>query len=92
MTDHNLGPWTVGQSRNVVVSTRAVNDADGVTVCNLGIYASDESGRLIAAAPDMLDALKAALRIVDAHRRVSGGDGDATALLIRTAIAKAIGG
>jgi hypothetical protein len=47
--------------------------------------------RLIAAAPDMLDALKIALRFVDAIRRVSGGDGDATALQIRDAIQKATG-
>lgn len=48
-------------------------------------------GPMFEAAPDMLAALKQALPILDAHRRASGGDGDITAALVRSAIAKAEG-
>ena len=44
---------------------------------------------LIEAAPDLLASLREALKIVDAYRRASGGDGDITAMNARAAIAKA---
>ncbi len=44
---------------------------------------------LIEAAPDLLASLREALKIVDAYRRVSGGDGDITAMNARAAIDKA---
>jgi hypothetical protein len=50
-----------------------------------------KNARLIAAAPELLAALKKALPIVDAYRKVSLGDGDLTAANIRAAIAKAEG-
>lgn len=52
--------------------------------------AEDAANRaLIEAAPDLLSSLREALKIVDAYRRVSGGDGDITAMNARAAIAKA---
>lgn len=52
--------------------------------------AEDAANRaLIEAAPDLLASLREALKIVDAYRRVSGGDGDITAMNARAAIAKA---
>ncbi len=52
--------------------------------------AEDNANRaLIEAAPDLLASLREALKIVDAYRRVSGGDGDITAMNARAAIAKA---
>lgn len=52
--------------------------------------AEDAANRaLIEAAPDLLASLRDALKIVDAYRRVSGGDGDITAMNARAAIAKA---
>ena len=49
------------------------------------------NARLITAAPDLLAALELCLPFVDAVRRMSGGDGDATAMQARAAIAKARG-
>jgi hypothetical protein len=46
---------------------------------------------LIAAAPDLLCALKHALPLLDAHRAATGGEGDIAAALVRDAIAKAEG-
>lgn len=52
--------------------------------------AEDNANRaLIEAAPDLLASLQDALKIVDAYRRASGGDGDITAMNARAAIAKA---
>ena len=53
--------------------------------------ALDAESCLVAAAPDLLAALEAALPIIDAYRRVSGGDGDIAAMNARAAIAKAKG-
>jgi len=57
----------------------------------LAICENPLNARLIAVAPEMLEALKKALPIVDAYRKVSLGDGDMTAANIRAAIAKAEG-
>jgi hypothetical protein len=48
-----------------------------------------ENARLIAAAPDLLAALRDCLPIVDAMRRKTGGEGDTAAMNARAAIAKA---
>jgi len=87
MSAHTPGPWRVQVMANgeglicvLPASNLAVADC-----CDMA------DARLIAAAPDMLDALKAALKIVDAYRKISGGDGDVTALTMRQTIAKATG-
>ena len=53
---------------------------------------AEANARLIAAAPDLLVALQQALSLIDAYRRISGGDGDLAAATVRAAIAKATGG
>jgi hypothetical protein len=50
------------------------------------------AARLIAAAPDLLAALRDCLPIVDAMRRKTGGEGDTAAMNARAAISKAEGG
>jgi hypothetical protein len=47
------------------------------------------AARLIAAAPDLLAALRDCLPIVDAMRRKTGGEGDTAAMNARAAISKA---
>ena len=42
--------------------------------------------RLAKHAPDLLDSLKMCLKVVDAYRRISGGDGDLSAALARSSI------
>jgi len=54
-------------------------------------HATKANRSLIESAPDLLEALENAIPIIDAYRRVSGGDGDLTALSARRAIAKATG-
>ena len=92
---HTDGPWYVGKHGD--------NDSDvcaegGPLICSLrGGSAdacdttADDDARLIAAAPEMLAAIRQAMPLVDAYRRSSGGDGDVTALLMRSVIAKAEG-
>jgi len=46
------------------------------------------AARLIAAAPDLLAALRDCLPIVDAMRRKTGGEGDTAAMNARAAISK----
>ena len=50
-----------------------------------------EDGQLLASAPHLLEALKACLPLVDAYRRLSGGDGDTVAMNARYAITRATG-
>lgn len=42
--------------------------------------------RLAKHAPDLLDSLKQCLKVVDAYRRISAGDGDLSAALARSSI------
>ena len=52
MSDFTPGPWRIGAIESGMVAIDGANGED-VTVC-----VSPEDGRLIAAAPDLLDALK----------------------------------
>ena len=82
------GPWHEGSHRSI--------ESQSGTICevysHMGIAEADANQKLIAAAPDLLASLREALKIIDAYRRVSGGDGDITAMNARAAIAKATGG
>ena len=82
------GPWHEGSHRSI--------ESQSGTICevysHMGIEEADANQKLIAAAPDLLASLREALKIIDAYRRVSGGDGDITAMNARAAIAKATGG
>lgn len=87
-TKHTPGPWHEGSHRSI--------ESQSGTLCevysHMGIAEADANQKLIAAAPDLLASLREALKIVDAYRRASGGDGDITAMNARAAIAKATGG
>lgn len=87
-TKHTPGPWHEGSHRQVVAG-------EGIktgTICEvwswMGIEEADANQKLIAAAPDLLDAL------VDAVRYAQGGDVLHPAALsrARAAITKATGG
>lgn len=81
------GPWEA-VDRLTVRSRFVAGDADsgGWLVASLPAHASDDDARLIAAAPDLLDALKDAVCALE----VSGKDFWATEKA-RAAIAKATG-
>lgn len=48
----------------------------------------DANARLIALAPEMAEALRQALPVIDAHRRISGGEGDLAAATIRALLSR----
>ena len=85
-TTHTPGPWRAEGWESTIV-----NDADGNTLCLMpssdGTLASAKANaRLIAAAPDMLDALRRA----DHLASIAAPNG-AAHRIIRAAIAKATG-
>lgn len=90
---HTPGPWNVSGSHIVSVKT-GVQLAEVFSPCGYDPKNQKEAAnaRLIAAAPDLLAALEQCLVIVDAHRRISGGDGDMAAMNARAALARAKGG
>ena len=94
-TKHTPGPWEVDQIDQSTIQIKAAG-VIVAEVCSGSTFTrlSDEqqaNARLIAAAPELLASLREALKVVDAYRRVSGGDGDITAMNARAAIAKATG-
>ena len=83
----NMATWTKvmrGSEKDgnleIVAKTYAIEGGTATDVANL-----------IAAAPDLLAALKQCLPLVDAYRRMAGGDGDVSAQLARFVIARAEG-
>jgi hypothetical protein len=86
-TNHTPGPWNTDDTKSFYVFAA---EQSGVThgpfVANASTAAN---ARLIAAAPDLLAALRQCLVIVDAHRRAAGGEGDIAAMNARAAIARA---
>jgi hypothetical protein len=85
---HTNSPWHLGKR----AGNPAIYGKDGTEIAEIlqGLTPEwRENARLIAAAPELLAALKKALPIVYAYRKVSLGDGDLTAANIRAAIAKA---
>ena len=99
MSDHTPGPWSTNCRTNDIYQ-----QDNGLTVVELITYGSDAKKRfsanklLIAAAPEMLEALKRAVEL-DMIPRSSASDGGASkysshvkcADQIRSAIAKATG-
>jgi hypothetical protein len=86
--------WRLGVSDGGLSIVECNSSIDGTRQIVAKPYSIDgmsatDVARLIAAAPDMLQALRQALPIVDSHRRMAGGDGDATALLMRHVISTA---
>lgn len=88
-TKHTPGPWEISPVRTHDGNSMVVGGMDRA----FGLVAEcvvDEDARLIAAAPEMLDALLQAQIYIEADEAVHGrqfGDGNA----IRAAIAKATG-
>lgn len=58
MSDHTPGPWSVGEKRGVWVGPVVMAD-DGKRGVAFVVGESDANARLLAAAPDLLAALKA---------------------------------
>jgi len=93
MSKHTPGPWKVehrgykyivSKSRDGYI-TRDVCRMDGST---MAAFAQEANARLIAAAPELLEALKDALQLLEVY----GGDfEEATRNQARAAIAKAEG-
>ena len=90
-TKHTKGPWHEG-------SHRAIESQSG-TICevysHMGIEEADANQKLIAAAPDLLDALHLALPFVEDHAGdpcYKAGAVDKAVKTIKAAIAKATGG
>jgi hypothetical protein len=85
---HTSGPWHLGRR----AGNPAIYSQDGAEIAEVLRDTNDDwrgNARLIAAAPDLLAALRDCLPIVDAMRRKTGGEGDTAAMNARAAIAKA---
>ena len=86
MSKHTLGPWTAMDTGNVL-------DRHGNRVARyqdshfLSEKEMEANGKLIAAAPEMLEALRTVVR----HLHAPGGDGYEELLAAERAIAKAEG-
>ena len=101
MSKHTLGPWEVRKSEPWVIA-KAYGNMKSVVHLNLPIEQSEEqraNARLIAAAPDLLEVLKAFSDYVRDEQMAT--DGAVTypttainhwAFLARAAIVKATGG
>lgn len=65
MSKHTPGPWMLADDKTRVITNESVPDAE-IADCESGFYCSknisecEANARLIAAAPEMLEALKAA--------------------------------
>lgn len=80
MSNHTAGPWVVDV--HGMVATKAVG-AEGWEICDIraDVPECDANAHLIAAAPDLLEALQDALLWVDGSTKVK----------VKAAIAKATG-
>lgn len=87
---HTPGPWTARQCDGQILLNGS-NCYEVREVFNPQGGFNPEDILLIAAAPELLAALKQCLPLVDAYRRASGGDGDVSAACARSVIAKAEG-
>lgn len=84
---HTQGPWLLTFGTN----DAAIHNGGTIAMTDDTMMGWKSNAALIAAAPDLLAALEQALPIIDAYRRVSGGDGDIVAMNTRAVIAKAKG-
>jgi hypothetical protein len=88
MAKHTPGPWT---DRNGDGEVDGYVWAGDTVICGLGDKARQRAdARLIAAAPDLLYALKAMLKHYD-YSRVKGWSPSSAALRAQAAVAKAEG-
>jgi hypothetical protein len=91
MSAHTQGPWIKDKYGHIRESNGSMVLITGVGWSGAETNEVRANRDLFYAAPDLLAALKQCLLIVDAHRRVSGGEGDIAAMNARAAIAKAEG-
>jgi formate dehydrogenase assembly factor FdhD len=74
-TPHTPGPWYIGDRGESRANTRSVIGADGHKVCTVESYPSATTGkadaRLIAAAPELLAALRNAQEVI---QQLGGGN------------------
>jgi hypothetical protein len=95
MTDHTPGPWIACGWKNTVVNLPSPNGKDHYTICVYpghplaSLEETQANARLIAAAPDMLETLKAIVALLD-HAGVCSDTAPAYNLAMHT-IAKATG-
>ena len=91
-TKHTPGPWHVGKgSKCVVYDAEGWAVADAVT-CHNRHNAIDANARLIAAAPDLLDALRRLCAVAVWDEDTDRAEFDAAISGADAAIAKAEGG
>lgn len=96
-TTHTQGPWETFECLNGAISVNASPQIPIATVggagWHLGAKTAQANARLIAAAPDLLEALETALEmLIDSwgNEQIAAGD-DQVANVIKDAIAKAKG-
>ena len=80
--NHTPTPWKIFDNvEGWSIGNRAIVDAEGFTICNPSPM-GEANARLIAAAPDLLDALCTALPFVEEH----AGSNDYTAGAVARAV------
>ena len=80
---HTPGPWHQGWGK--------VIDEQGKAICMLTPRSGAHNGSLLAAAPDLLVALKQCIPLIAAHANAALGEGVLTLQVARAAIDKAEG-
>lgn len=87
-TGHTPGPWVVLEGRNAADSPIQIESVERYAICDVrtfsGFDENEANARLIAASPDLLEAL------LDCEKDVIGGD-IPDLEMIRAAISKATG-
>lgn len=89
---HTPGPWTASEYGLIGAGPQFLHIAKTATT-GMG-RAADANARLIAAAPEMLDALVLALRVIERRMNAQGIDhtDDTEAQILRAVIRKALEG
>jgi hypothetical protein len=94
-TQHTPGPWRVGDAAHTIFGPKQADGSLAVTIASVAGNARVEdyraNARLIAAAPDLLAALKAVSAIAEHGPSVVDALGFQNVRAIRAAIAKAEG-
>lgn len=96
MTEHTRGPWRIGNARHMVFGPKREDGGLAVTIATVGRAegAARANARLIAAAPELLEALEACDDLFTRYLMIGKGQPEANKVteLVREAIAKAKGG
>jgi len=99
MTHHTPGPWIVCDGNDldpfvVMEDGQRVPDRGAIASVVYGdrhLSEATENARLIAAAPDLLEAAKASLAAIASRRRLADGEPEFVEMSLRAAIEKATG-